>query len=290
MQKLIFDNEGEHWYETGVSQGFICVHDDVPYPSIPMASLSNTTFMYADHKDGLHTSARQHGQIRYPWNGLISVNIQGDGAENNAVYADDMKYLNLTSQENCKFTIEAYSSPEVFDQCDGSANILNGLDFYEQPRKKFDFGFISKISNDYGAKKLVNDDEEEAPLEILHIFYNCTAAPSDRQYTTMNDSPEAMTLSWDVTAEKLVGEWYSKSQAKMIPFNTAHFFIDTRRLDPNTYSHYNQVKTFLFTNALPSDGSAAKQRYSWTHMPNQIRQRFTQYTMPAPQPNPGANW
>lgn len=290
MPKLIFDKEGERWYETGTSQGFLCVHDDVPLPDVSMTGIGNTAFLYPDRKDSLTTVARQHGQIRHVWNGLISVNVQADGGETESVYADDMKYLNLTSEENCKFTIEAYTSPEEFDACDGSLNILNGLDFYEQPRKKFDFGFVSKISNDYGAQTLVNSNGVEVPLETLHIFYNCTAAPSDRQYSTMNDTPEAMTLSWDVTAEKLAGQWYSRSKGTMVPFNTAHFFIDTRKLAPNAYVNYNALKTYLFTNPTATDTSATKARYAWAHMPSCIRYYFQQYSTPAPQPNPGANW
>lgn len=289
MAAIGFDAKGQHWYSTGIRNGFLCIYDSAleeePKEGWTMQGVGSSKFIYNDKfgDSGNDTLARKHGIERYPWSGLISVNSQNDGGENNAIYADDVKYLNLMSEENAKFTIEAYQSPEQFDECDGTYNIINGLGFYEQPRKKFDFGFITQMSNEDGITEIAYSSAVTVPCEQLHIYYNCTAAPSDRQYSTMNDSPEAITLSWDVTAEPVIGKWFSKSKNAFVDFKTSHLVIDTRRFaNVNVARQYNTYRTRLLTQM---ETASCK----WTHMPSVLWQVFNAYTMLG-QEDPGANW
>lgn len=162
-EKLTWDTEGERFYETGVKKGVLYTKKKV-----------------GDTEKWVGTA----------WNGLISVTETPSGAEANALYADDIKYLNLISKEELGGTIEAYQSPEEFDECDGTVSLLSGLNVGQQTRKEFALCYRTAIGNDtkgadHGYK--------------LHIIYGCKASPSDRQYSTMNDSPEAMTLSWEFT-------------------------------------------------------------------------------------------
>ena len=125
------------------------------------------------------------------WNGLTAVNETPSGAESTKLYADDIKYLDIRSAEEFGATIEAYSSPEEFDACDGTAELAAGVNIGQQNRKGFGFCYRSTIGNDteynnYGYK--------------LHIIYGLTASPSERSYSTVNDSPEAATLSWEVSS------------------------------------------------------------------------------------------
>lgn len=160
MSKLIWDTVGTRKYQTGVDHGVL-------YP------MSGNTY-----GDGV------------AWDGLTSFQASPSGAESTPLYADNQKYLNLTSAEEFGFTLEAYSSPEEFDECDGQKEIAKGVKVGQQNRKKFGFSCRTGLGNDtmgmdYGY--------------IIHIVYGCTAAPSERQYQTTNDSPEAMTLSWTVS-------------------------------------------------------------------------------------------
>ena len=161
MSKLVWDQTGTREYETGVKNGVLYPQDEGgTYPK---------------------------GVV---WNGLISVTESPEGAEATPLYADDIKYLNLMSNEEFKATIEAYMSPEEFDQCDGTAEIAKGVSIGQQKRKQFGMAYKSVIGNDvagndYGYK--------------IHIIYGALAAPSEKGYATINDSPEAVTFSWDVT-------------------------------------------------------------------------------------------
>lgn len=156
--RIEWDKVGEREYETGVKNGVL-------YP-------------YAENDYGKGV----------PWNGLISVTETPSGAEESKLYADDSEYGSITSREEFGGTIEAYMSPEEFDQCDGTAEIAPGVTIGQQNRKRFGMCYRTVIGNDtknedYGYK--------------LHIIYGAKAKPTEKQYSTINDSPEAATLSWE---------------------------------------------------------------------------------------------
>lgn len=160
MAKLIWDATGERLYETGVKQGVLYIPTD-----------------------GVYSKG-------VAWNGLTAVTESPSGAEATALYADDIKYLNLMSNEEFGATIEAYTYPEEFAQCDGSASLVAGVKIGQQSRKTFGLCYRTTLGNDvegndYGYK--------------LHLVYGALAAPSEKGYATINDSPEAITFSWEVT-------------------------------------------------------------------------------------------
>lgn len=160
MAVIEWDKVGERKYETGVKKGVL--------------------FPYAESDYGTGVA----------WNGLISVTESPSGAEANKIYADDMEYGSITSNEEFGGTIEAYMSPPEFDQCDGTVEIAKGVTAGQQSRKMFGLSYRTIIGNDtqnenYGYK--------------LHIVYGAKANPTEKQYSTINDSPEAGTLSWEFT-------------------------------------------------------------------------------------------
>lgn len=161
MSKLIWDKSGERFWETGVSKGVL----------FPMSEVSG---VYAN------------GVV---WNGLVNVTQSPTGAEANAIYADNIKYLNLMSVEELEASLEAYTYPDEFAECDGSALIAQGARIGQQARKTFALSYQSKIANDLNP---------ELGYKI-HIIYGCLAGPSEKSHDTVNDSPEAMTFSWDLT-------------------------------------------------------------------------------------------
>lgn len=161
MAKLVWDKTGERLYETGVKQGVLYIMD---------------------------------AQGTYPagvvWNGLTAVTESPSGAEATPLYADDIKYLNLMSAEEFGATIEAYTYPDEFMECDGSAVLAEGAYIGQQPRKTFGLCYRTTLGNDvandsYGYK--------------LHLIYGALAAPSEKAYATINDSPEAITFSWELS-------------------------------------------------------------------------------------------
>ena len=160
MSKLVWDQTGERLYETGVRNGVLY---------IPTAGV---------YSKGV------------AWNGLTAVTERPSGAAATPLYADDIKYLNLMSTEEFGATIEAYTYPDEFAECDGSAALVDGVYIGQQARKTFGLCYRTTVGNDtegndYGYK--------------LHIIYGCLAAPSEKGYATINDSPEAITFSWEVT-------------------------------------------------------------------------------------------
>lgn len=161
MAKLVWDTTGERFYETGLKQGVLYV-------------LSAT----GEYKPGV------------AWNGLSSVSESPSGAEANAIYADDIKYLNLYSAEEFGATVEAYTYPDEWGQCDGSADIADGVTLGQQDRKTFGLCYRTVLGND------VDGDNHGYKL---HLIYGCKASPSERQYQTINDSPEAITFSWEIS-------------------------------------------------------------------------------------------
>ena len=161
MSKLVWDQIGEHIYETGTKNGVL----------YPMDS----------------TGAYGKGVA---WNGLTAVTESPSGADSNPIYADDIKYLDLRAVEDFGGTIEAYTYPDEFAPCDGSAHPTAGVTVGQQRRKPFGFCFRSAIGNDI--------DQDDHGYK-LHLVYNATASPSERAYQTVNDSPEAVTFSWEFT-------------------------------------------------------------------------------------------
>ena len=160
MSKLVWDQTGERYYETGVKMGVL-------YPQVAGAYPKGVA-----------------------WNGLTAVTESPSGAEASPLYADDIKYLNLMSTEEFGATIEAYTYPDEFAECDGSASLVEGVSIGQQKRNTFGLCYRTVLGNDtenneYGYK--------------LHIIYGAMAAPSEKAYSTINDSPEAITFSWEVT-------------------------------------------------------------------------------------------
>ena len=162
MAKLIWDKVGERFYETGVSNCALYVYDD---------------------------SAQGFG-AGVAWNGITSITETPSGAEANAIYADNIKYLSLLSAEEFGASVEAYTYPEEFEECDGSAAIAPGVMIGQQARKKFCLAYKTIKGNDV---------QNDAYGYKLHIIYNCNAAPSERAYATINDSPEAIAFSWEIS-------------------------------------------------------------------------------------------
>lgn len=157
---LQWDIDEERTYETGVSRGVLYPYD---------------------------TENKKYGN-GVVWNGLTQVQETPSGAEANAQYADDIKYLNLYSLEELGATIEAFTYPDAFMECDGSASLVNGVYAGQQGRKKFALCYTTRIGT---------EADEEAGYK-LHIMYGCKASPSERAYATVNDSPEAITFSWEI--------------------------------------------------------------------------------------------
>lgn len=161
MSKLTWDNTGERLFETGVKNGVL----------------------YPIQADGKYTKG-------VAWNGLISVTESPSGAEATALYADDIKYVNLLSNEEFGATIEAYTYPDEFAECDGSGTLAEGVLLGQQRRKVFGLCYRTTIGNDVDG----NDHGYK-----LHLVYGCLAAPSEKAYSTVNDNPDAITFSWEVT-------------------------------------------------------------------------------------------
>lgn len=161
MGKLSWDGVGERIYETGVDHGVLYVMDE----------------------DGYGRGV--------PWNGLTSVTESPSGAESNKQYADNIVYLNLVSAEEFGGTIEAFTCPPEFSACDGLAEPSDGLTVGQQTRSTFGLSYRTKVGNDLAG--------QDAGYK-LHLVYGLLASPSEKAYQTVNDSPEAMTLSWEVTS------------------------------------------------------------------------------------------
>lgn len=160
MAKLVWDQTGEKLYETGVKNCVLFVQDNGTYPK------------------------------GVAWNGITAVTESPSGAEATPLYADDIKYLNLISTEEFGATIEAYMYPDEFMQCDGSAALAEGVYIGQQSRKAFGLVYKTTLGNDVANNEFGYK---------LHIIYGALAAPSEKAYATINDSPEAITFSWELT-------------------------------------------------------------------------------------------
>lgn len=163
MAKIVWDQTGERLYETGVKKGVLYVQGDGgAYPT------------------------------GVAWNGLTAVTESPSGAEATALYADDTKYLTLMSVEEFGGTIEAYTYPKEFEACDGSAQLVEGITIGQQARSRFGFSYVTTIGN---------DTEMNKHGYKLHLVYGALASPSEKAYSTINDSPEAITFSWEFTTD-----------------------------------------------------------------------------------------
>ena len=178
MAKLVFNNVGERLFETGVKNGVLYVMGD--------------------------EGAYENGVV---WNGLTAVTESPSGAETTPLYADDVKYVVIYAAEEFGATVEAYTYPEEFEQCDGSAAISEGITIGQQTRKSFGMCYKTSVGNDvqgqdYGYK--------------IHIIYGAKAAPSEKSYSTINDSPEAVTFSWELSTVPVPVEGHNPTATMVI--------------------------------------------------------------------------
>lgn len=185
MSKIVWDQTGERLYETGVDHGVL----------------------YPVQEDGSYSKG-------VAWNGLTGITESPSGAEATPLFADNIKYLNLVSAEDFGCTIEAFTYPDEFAECDGSAALVAGVTIGQQNRKTFGLCYRTIVGNDvdsngYGYK--------------LHLIYGCLAAPSEKSYATVNDSPEAITFSWEVSATPVNVTGHKP---------TACLTIDSTKVDP----------------------------------------------------------
>ena len=192
--KIVWDKTGERYYETGVDRGVL-------FP-IQTGGLFNKGVA---------------------WNGLTGVTESPSGAEANALYADNIKYLNLMSAEEFGCTIEAYTYPPEFEECDGSASPTPGVSIGQQSRKSFCFSYRTRIGN---------DEEGSDHGYKLHLVYGCQASPSERAYASINDSPEAITFSWEVTTTPVAVTGFKP---------TACLTIDSRTVDPESLASLEEI-------------------------------------------------
>lgn len=183
MSKLVWDKVGARYYETGVDRGVL----------------------FVQKTDGSYEKG-------VAWSGLRSVNENPDGADATDLYADNIKYGVMRSAENFKATVGAYMAPDEFDACDGCAEMVEGVTIGQQERTPFALAYRTRIESD--TSKGGKDYK-------LNIIYNATAAPSERSHETVNDSPSAMELSWDVETTPIEVEGFDP---------TAHITIDSRKV------------------------------------------------------------
>lgn len=188
MSKLTWDEVGTRLYETGTDR---CV---------------------------LYPYSKENAAKPYPngvaWSGITAVSENPSGAEATALWADNIKYLNLISNEEFAATIEAYTYPEEFEACDGTAELVPGVALAQQTRKTFGLSYRTLIGN---------DTEGTDKGYKIHLVYGCTAAPSSKSYATVNDSPEAITFSWSVSTIPVEVDGFK---------STAHIIIDSTKITP----------------------------------------------------------
>lgn len=166
-KRVVFDADGERFYETGVKNVVLYLKNNMTADENPKP-----------YNNGV------------AWNGVTSISENPSGAETTKLYADDIAYLSLTSNEEFGATLEAYMSPEEFDVCDGSADLADGVSIGQQKREVFGLAYKTVYGND--------EDGNEKGYK-LHLVYGAKAAPSSKAYATINESPEAITMSWELT-------------------------------------------------------------------------------------------
>lgn len=193
MSKLVWDAIGERFYETGTKKGVL-------YPQVG--------------------SAYPKGVV---WNGLTAVTESPEGGEATAIYADDIKYLNIRSVEDYGCTIEAYTYPDEFMECDGSRSVAPGVTIGQQPRRPFGFSWVTTLGDD------VEYDEHGYKI---HLVWGATASPSEKSYATINDSPEAITFSWEVDTIPVEVPGYKP---------TSFMVIDSTKTDPEALEDLEDI-------------------------------------------------
>lgn len=194
MSKIVWDKTGEKLYETGVKQGVL----------------------YPISSGGTYPKG-------VAWNGLVSVTESPSGAEANPLYADDIKYLNLYSTEEFGATVECYTYPDEFGECNGEVEIAPGVSIGQQARKAFGMSYKTTIGNDVDGNKHGYK---------LHIIYGAMASPSEKAYSTINDSPEAVTFSYELTTTPV-------SVEKFEP--TASLVIDSTKVDAEKLAALEEI-------------------------------------------------
>lgn len=193
MTALVWDATGEHFYETGVDHGVLYIPTE-----------------------GKYTKG-------VAWNGLTGVTESPSGAESNPQYADNIKYLNLISAEEWAGTIEAFTYPDEFAACNGEKELTAGVTVGQQSRSTFGMSYRTKVGND-------TDGSDHAYK--IHLLYGLTAAPSEKAYTTVNDSPEAVTFSWEASSVPV-------NVSGMLP--TSSITIDSRTADPTKLAALEKI-------------------------------------------------
>lgn len=194
MSKLVWDSVGERIYETGIKQGVLYLQD----------------------AQGVYSKG-------VAWNGLTAVNERPSGAEPSPIYADDIKYVNLMSAEEFGATIEAYTYPKEFAECDGSVALSEGVYIGQQKRKVFGLSYRTTVGNDVDF----NDHGYK-----LHLIYGALAAPSEKSYSTINDNPEAITFSWEITTTPVNVTGFKP---------TAIVTIDSTKVDKENLSKLEEI-------------------------------------------------
>lgn len=200
MSKLVWDQVGERYYETGCDHGVLFPQKKGTYP------------------------------LGVAWNGLTNVTKSPSGAENNALYADNIKYLNLQSAEEMGATVECYTYPEEWGQCNGEAPLVKGVTLGQQRRNTFGFSWRTRIGNDtendnYGYK--------------IHILYGCSASPSEKNYGTVNESPEAATFSYEITTTPIPVEGVDEDGKELRP--VASIEIDSTKVDSAKLKAFEEI-------------------------------------------------
>ena len=211
MAKLVFDNVGDRLFETGVKNGVLFVMGD--------------------------NGQYEKGVV---WNGLTAVTEKPTGADPTNLYADDIKYVVLYGEEEFEATIEAYTYPAEFEACDGSAALAEGVSIGQQARKQFAFCYRTALGNDAKGQNFGYK---------IHIIYGCTAKPSEKAYSTINDSPEAVTFSWDVTTVPVPVEGM-KSTSSVVIDSTRVEAGKLKSLEEKLYGTETQESTLVLPNEI----------------------------------------
>lgn len=191
---LAWDESGKRFYETGVKKGVLYLRDDS-----------------GNYPTGV------------AWNGLTAVTESPSGAEATPLYADDIKYLNLYSVEEFGATIEAYTYPDEFAACDGSAELVKGVKIGQQDRNTFGLSYVTTKGNDVDGN---------SHGYLIHLIYGCMASPSEKSYATINDSPEAITFSWEITTTPVSVDGFKP---------TASIVIDSTTVDQAKLKDFEKI-------------------------------------------------
>lgn len=194
MSKILWDQVGEKQFETGVDRGVL----------------------YPQNSDGTYPMGEG-------WNGLTSVAENPSGAEDNALYADNIKYLNLKSAEEFGATIGCYYYPDAWEECDGTATVAKGVKMGQQKRRNFGLSYRTLKGND-------TDGQDHGYK--LHLIYNCSASPSEKSYTSVNDSPDAIEFSYEVTTTPIPVEGYKP---------TSLITIDSTEVDAEKLAEFEKI-------------------------------------------------